>query len=74
MPTYEYRCTTCGATFEVQQSMKDGALATCLPELCAGSEPGRGHVERLISGGGIIYKGGGFYYTDYVKKSGGGEE
>ncbi|MBU3679291.1 MAG: zinc ribbon domain-containing protein [Candidatus Kapabacteria bacterium] len=74
MPTYEYRCTTCGATFELQQSMKDNALTVCPPELCSGTSPGAGTVERLISGGGIIYKGDGFYYTDYVKKSGGGEE
>jgi putative FmdB family regulatory protein len=74
MPTYEYRCNTCGAQFEIQQSMKDDALTTCPPGLCSGPEPGRGQVERRISGGGIIYKGDGFYYTDYVKKSGGGEE
>lgn len=73
MPTYEYRCTTCGAQFEVQQSMKDSAFSTCPAELCPGSAPGKGLVERLISGGGIIYKGDGFYYTDYVKKSGGEE-
>ncbi|MBU3699928.1 MAG: zinc ribbon domain-containing protein [Candidatus Kapabacteria bacterium] len=73
MPTYEYRCTTCGATFEVQQSIKDEALRTCPADICKGASPGSGSLERLISGGGIIYKGDGFYYTDYVKKSGGQE-
>ena len=75
MPTYDYVCTTCGATFEVSQAMKDDALTTCPVDVCTQAEPGHGTVERRISGGGgVLYRGGGFYLTDYVKKSGSGGE
>lgn len=63
MPTYEYRCNTCGKEFEHFQSMKDDALTHCLCEKS-------GNVERLISkGSGIIFKGSGFYVNDYKKSS-----
>jgi|JI10StandDraft_1071094.scaffolds.fasta_scaffold704591_2 putative FmdB family regulatory protein len=63
MPTYEYRCNTCGKEFEHFQSMKDDALTHCLCEKS-------GIVERLISkGSGIIFKGSGFYVNDYKKSS-----
>jgi putative FmdB family regulatory protein len=75
MPTYDYVCTTCGATFEVFQAMKDDALTTCPVDVCTQATPGHGTVERRISGGGgVLYRGGGFYLTDYVKKSGSGGE
>lgn len=67
MPTYDYRCETCGETFEHFQSMKEDALKSCL---CGKN----GEVVRLISnGGGIIFKGSGFYVTDYKKSSGSSE-
>ncbi len=57
MPTYEYRCETCGV-FEAVHGMKDPSLAAC--PTCG--KP----VTRLISkGGGLIFKGTGFYITDY---------
>lgn len=59
MPTYEYRCSSCG-TFEVSRSIKDDALACC--PTCQGA------VTRIISrGGGLLFKGSGFYITDYRK-------
>lgn len=62
MPTYEYRCTECGAEFERFQKMNDAHISEC-PEC-------QGEVRRLISkGGGILFKGTGFYATDY--RSGG---
>lgn len=62
MPTYEYRCTECGAEFERVQKMNDAHISEC-PEC-------QGEVRRLISkGGGILFKGTGFYATDY--RSGG---
>jgi len=62
MPTYEYKCQSCGLTFEKFQSMKDKPLGKC-PE-CDGK------VQRLISGGAaVIFKGSGFYATDYVKSN-----
>ncbi len=61
MPTYDYRCITCGKEFEFFQSIKDKPLETCNCEK-------QGKVERLISqGSGIIFKGSGFYITDYKK-------
>ncbi len=62
MPTYDYRCVSCGHQFEAFQSMRDELLKVC-PE-CGG------RIERLISGGtGLIFKGSGFYITDYKRKS-----
>ncbi len=56
MPTYDYRCPSCG-TFEFTQSIKDEPLEHC-PTCQSG-------VERLISSGvGIIFKGSGFYTND----------
>ncbi len=58
MPTYEYECTKCGISFELEQRMSDKPRERC-PEC-------RGKVIRIISGGGgIILKGNGFYATDY---------
>lgn len=62
MPTYEYRCDSCGYVFEEFQSMKDAPLSKC-PK--CGSK-----VQRLISpGAGLIFKGSGFYLTDYKKSN-----
>lgn len=56
MPTYDYRCPSCG-TFEFKQSIKDTPLEYC--PTCEST------VERLISSGvGIIFKGSGFYIND----------
>jgi len=58
MPTYDYRCVSCGYKFEVFQNMTEKHLSNC-PE--CGSE-----VKRLIgAGAGTIFKGSGFYQTDY---------
>jgi putative FmdB family regulatory protein len=62
MPTYEYRCKTCGYEFEEFQSIVDTPLTEC-PK-CSGL------VERLISGGGgLLFHGSGFYITDYRSDS-----
>jgi len=61
VPTYEYKCSSCGHQFEEFQNMSDAPLATC-PQ-CGGK------VQRLIgTGGAVIFKGSGFYATDYAKK------
>jgi len=58
MPTYEYECTKCGKSFELEQRITDRPRERC-PDC-------RGKVTRVISGGGgIILKGSGFYQTDY---------
>lgn len=64
MPTYEYKCQTCGHQFDVFQSMKDDRLTDCPQEDCDGE------LKRLIgTGAGIIFKGSGFYETDYRSAS-----
>ncbi|TLU88506.1 MAG: zinc ribbon domain-containing protein [Chlorobium sp.] len=61
MPTYQYRCKSCGNELEVFQKMSDNALTTC-PE-CE-----KETFERVISAeGGFVLKGSGFYATDYNK-------
>src|SRR5437660_10992068 len=56
MPTYEYRCRTCGEHLEVVQSFKDEALTTC---------PGcAGELRKVFGNIGIAFKGSGFYKTD----------
>ena len=58
MPTYEYKCLSCGSMFEYFQKITDNPKEHC--EEC------RGQLKRLISGGaGPIFKGNGFYQTDY---------
>ena len=66
MPTYEYACSKCGHEFEIFQSMKDKALATCPKEQCGMKRWGRGTVKKKMgAGAGLIFKGSGFYITDY---------
>jgi putative FmdB family regulatory protein len=63
MPTYDYRCKSCGFEFEEFQSMSSEKLIIC-PK-CA--EPS---LKRLMSSGaGLVFKGSGFYLTDYKKSS-----
>ena len=62
MPTYEYRCKSCGHTFEKFQSMTARPVRRC--PRCGKA------VERLIgTGAGVIFKGSGFYETDYRSES-----
>jgi putative FmdB family regulatory protein len=56
MPTYEYRCQSCGTRFEVWQKMSDDPLTTC--QTCGGP------VHRVLYPAGIVFKGSGFYSTD----------
>lgn len=64
MPTYDYKCTECGHTFEYFQKMTDNPLEEC-PQC-------KGKLKRLIgAGAGPIFKGSGFYQTDYKNKGNG---
>jgi putative FmdB family regulatory protein len=56
MPTYEYRCKSCGEHLEVVQSFKDDALTEC--PACGGD------LRKVFSSIGISFKGSGFYKTD----------
>ena len=63
MPTYDYRCKSCGHEFEEFQTMSSDPLTMC-PK-CA-----KPTLKRLMSsGGGLIFKGSGFYLTDYKKSN-----
>jgi putative FmdB family regulatory protein len=62
MSRYDYECTKCGHTFELEQRISDRPRERC-PKC-------RGKVIRVISGGGgVILKGNGFYSTDYRSES-----
>src|SRR5664279_5655329 len=64
MPTYEYKCDTCGYEFEEFQSITAEPLTKCKKPDCNGT------VHRLISSGaGFLFKGSGFYSTDYRSDS-----
>ena len=58
MPTYEYRCQSCGEHLEVVQSFTDDALTDC--PTC-GAE---GQLRQVFGNIGITFKGSGFYKTD----------
>ena len=60
MPIYEYRCTTCSASFEALHGVRDKPLNACR---CGG----RG--ERIVSAPSIRFKGTGWYVNDYAKKA-----
>jgi putative FmdB family regulatory protein len=56
MPTYEYRCKSCGEHLEVVQSFSDDPLTEC--PSCGGD------LRKVFGSIGIAFKGSGFYKTD----------
>jgi putative FmdB family regulatory protein len=56
MPTYEYRCKSCGEHLEVVQSFTDEPLTEC--PSCGGD------LRKVFGSIGIAFKGSGFYKTD----------
>jgi putative FmdB family regulatory protein len=56
MPTYEYTCTDCGHDLEVFQKFTDDPLTVC-PDC-------KGHLRKVFSAVGVVFKGSGFYATD----------
>jgi putative FmdB family regulatory protein len=61
VPTYEYRCKSCGETLEVVQSFTDDPLTT--HEACGGE------LRKVFGSVGIAFKGSGFYKNDSRGKS-----
>jgi putative FmdB family regulatory protein len=59
MPTYEYRCRSCGEPLEVAQSFTDVPLTEC--PACGGE------LRKVFQAVGIAFKGSGFYKTDSRK-------
>ncbi|MDO3380166.1 FmdB family zinc ribbon protein [Geoalkalibacter halelectricus] len=73
MPIYEYKCKSCGETFEARQKFSDPALNSC--KVCGAAD-----VTKLISQTAFSLKGGGWYQQGYggsskpaACPSGGGE-
>ena len=66
MPIYEYACTACGERTEARQSFDDPPLEEC----------GRcgGHLRKLYSPVGVVFKGSGFYSTDAKSAKSGTKE
>src|SRR4051812_5305548 len=56
MPTYAYKCTACGTSFDVVQSFSDPTLT--VHEACGGA------LRKLFSPVGVTFNGSGFYRTD----------
>ena len=64
MPTYDYRCPSCGHDFEKFEKINARVRPKC-PQCGT-------RAERQISGGaGLLFKGSGFYITDYKRPKGG---
>ena len=63
MPTYTYRCETCGHQFDIFQHFTDDALTEC-------PECGKQTLHKVYSPVGIVFKGSGFYSTDNRSPSG----
>ncbi len=62
MPTYEYGCEKCGATFEREQRITEKPIKKC--PTCGAMK-----AKRLISGGSFILQGGGWYADGYSGSS-----
>jgi putative FmdB family regulatory protein len=61
VPTYEYRCTSCGHQYEMRQGFDADSRQEC---------PQCGNVaKRLLFPPPIVFKGSGFYVTDSKKGS-----
>jgi len=56
MPTYSYRCTECGNSFDIQQAFTDDTLTEC--PSC------QGKLRKLFNSVGVTFNGSGFYRTD----------
>jgi putative FmdB family regulatory protein len=64
MPTYGYRCGTCGHEFEILQKITAEPLTTC-PK-CGGK------LSKMVYPAGVIFTGSGYYTTDYKGKDSAG--
>jgi putative FmdB family regulatory protein len=65
MPTYEYRCTSCGIQFDVFQRLEEEPLRAC--HACGGE------LRKVFHPAGIVFKGSGFYATDSRAKKPSGD-
>jgi len=61
LPLYEYRCSACGQTVDIQHGFKGTVSDPC--GKCGGT------LTRVFNPAGIVFKGSGFYVTDSRPKS-----
>lgn len=66
MPLYEYKCKSCGSSFEIIQKVSETPLQKCIK--CGGK------LEKVISPPALQFKGNGWYVTDYAQKNNSGKE
>lgn len=64
MPTYQYRCGSCGEETEAVQAFTDAALTVC--PTC-----GEAALRKRFGSVGVVFKGSGFYRTDSRAQSNG---
>ncbi len=62
MPTYEYHCPKCKATYELRQGFDAETTHTC-------EECGKGIAKRVLYAPPVVFKGSGWYVTDSKGKS-----
>lgn len=63
MPTYEYECSECKATFEADQRITDEPLTECVRKPC------EGRVRRMIpSSTSFSLKGTGWFRDGYRRE------
>lgn len=66
MPTYSYRCASCGFEFDQHQSFTDDSLITC-------PDCGEPQLRKVFNNIGVTFNGSGFYRTDNRTTSPGGD-
>ena len=62
MPTYDYQCVKCRATYETREGFDAPTSHKC-------QECGKGTAKRLLTVPRIVFKGSGFYVTDSKSKT-----
>jgi putative FmdB family regulatory protein len=62
LPTYEYHCPKCDATYEMRQGFDAETTHTC-------EECGKGIAKRVLHAPPVVFKGSGWYVTDSKGKS-----
>jgi putative FmdB family regulatory protein len=62
LPTYEYHCPKCNATYELRQGFDAETTQKC-------EECGKGIAKRVLYAPPVVFKGSGWYVTDSKGKS-----
>lgn len=62
MPTYEYHCRKCKATYELRQGFDAETTQKC-------EECGKGIAKRVLHAPAMVFKGSGWYVTDSKSRS-----